>query len=339
MLAWQSATGGRIPAGAQAAGYDSGDGGPLYVARANIAGCGLVLGKVRPGFGAAYFPYGGQELSSDSYQVLMNPNAYPNGFCTPGSGKGPWKTPQNPVNLPFAPAPFGSESKGWVPPWYPGGIAYAQLTGDLQNAQASLTEFHAIKCGEEQDGTPLFAALVEYQGGLHPGKVQLALGGANISWGGAEIQGQNPYSVLCDATCGFITANPSVTGVGVPQGSYGIEGSPFDSQDWQWYIARTFELPGIQLGMVALDLTAGALFSFGGQVYQFTNYQVLSSPSGAVQWIFAENGNIPDGAIVLGADENNEPLFAAMGGVADSGFISKIRHGFKTGREPSSWGC
>lgn len=53
----------------------------------------------------------------------------------------------------------------------------------------------AVKCGEESNGEPLFAARARIHGGLHPGKVRLAFGGANIPYGGNEEKA-NPYEVL-----------------------------------------------------------------------------------------------------------------------------------------------
>ena len=66
------ATGGAIPAGAQPNGNEA-SGDPLWVAR-TVGGVsslpGVQLGKVRPGLGAALFPFGGNEVA-DQYEVLM----------------------------------------------------------------------------------------------------------------------------------------------------------------------------------------------------------------------------------------------------------------------------
>jgi hypothetical protein len=53
----------------------------------------------------------------------------------------------------------------------------------------------AVKYGEESNGEPLFAARAYIHGGLHPGKVRLAFGAANIPYGGNEEQAEN-YEVL-----------------------------------------------------------------------------------------------------------------------------------------------
>lgn len=53
----------------------------------------------------------------------------------------------------------------------------------------------AIVCGREANGTPLYAARANLNGGVHPGKVRPSFGAANIPWGGGEHK-VNPYEVL-----------------------------------------------------------------------------------------------------------------------------------------------
>ena len=69
------ASGGSIPAGAQPNGNEAPPASdPLWVARTIGGTAGLPiaqLGKVRPGFGGAFFPFGGNEVFSAEYEVLM----------------------------------------------------------------------------------------------------------------------------------------------------------------------------------------------------------------------------------------------------------------------------
>ena len=69
------ASGGSIPAGAQPNGQEAPPtSDPLWIARTigGTPGLPIVqLGKVRPGFGGAFFPFGGKEVSSVEYEVLM----------------------------------------------------------------------------------------------------------------------------------------------------------------------------------------------------------------------------------------------------------------------------
>src|ERR1700724_420587 len=79
------ATGGEIPAGAQPNGQEA-DGTPLWVARSPGATDPFFLGsiqpgKVRPGFGQALVPLGGQEIGVPDYEVLMQA-----GIWVAGSG-------------------------------------------------------------------------------------------------------------------------------------------------------------------------------------------------------------------------------------------------------------
>ena len=53
----------------------------------------------------------------------------------------------------------------------------------------------AVVVGFEADGQPLFLARAAYNGGIHQGKVRLAFGAANISWGGKEVKVAD-YEVL-----------------------------------------------------------------------------------------------------------------------------------------------
>jgi len=77
-----AAGGGAIPNGAtpQGQGWEA-DREPLWVARTipgkdAAFGNGIQLGKVRPGLGAAYFPWGGKEVQQSEYEVLVEPGAW-----------------------------------------------------------------------------------------------------------------------------------------------------------------------------------------------------------------------------------------------------------------------
>jgi hypothetical protein len=207
------------------------------VARQTVPGGGLQIGKVRPNLGAALIPYGGAEESFTTYEVLTNPTSYPAAYIPPGpSGIANW------FNTPAVVLPGFNEGNGFVPPWFPTGASYAEMSVGLSNPGNLVLEFHAIKCGQEEDGTPLFCAVVAYQGGFQPGKVRLGLGGANIGYGGSEIAGQNPYTVLCDASYGFLTIGGSYVPVNASPCGTDDNGEPL-------YIARCLSgLPGLQIG-------------------------------------------------------------------------------------------
>ncbi|CAH1179598.1 unnamed protein product [Phaedon cochleariae] len=66
---WIACSGGNIPPNALTAGQSE-DGEPLYVGRVVHDGA-LTVGKVQPGHGVCYIPYGGQELSFPDYEILV----------------------------------------------------------------------------------------------------------------------------------------------------------------------------------------------------------------------------------------------------------------------------
>ena len=320
MLDWQDANNGSIPDGAQHAGVDT-DKLPLYVARARIPGRGngWQPGKIRVGLGAAYIPFGGAEVSVDSYQVLMNPSIYFPTIAGAPEGEGYEGT-------------YPPETGGWIPPGYPGswGYAYSEFA----------TEPHAILCGQDVDGSPLFCAVVSYEG-VQPGKAGWQLGGANIGYGGDEMQGLSPYGVLCDESFGWEMGNPNAP---VPPGSVPCG---TDDDGGTLYLARAIDFhwlefnppvsepqgsTGLQLGKIRADGWGlqGACIPYAGQEHHVPNCQVLTAPSGkSLVWVEAANGEIPDGALALGCEGNGMPLFAARGFIGSALQVGKIRPGFE----------
>jgi hypothetical protein len=290
MYTWTAASDGQIPPGAAQAGTDSG-GQALYVARAGYLG-GLQIGKVRPEFGAAYIPYGGREVAVAIYEVLMDAGA--------------WYPAFDEEIL---------ETGGAVPPAYgiPPVYGYAVSTGFLS----------AVVSGFEADGTPLYAVRAEYHG-LQPGKVRLPFSGADISYGGAEVMGLNPYEVLVD---GFHAWSSGSNG-SIPAGS--VQGNlPNPGNAGTQYIARMYvnnDLgTGLQLGKVGSSTGATADIPYGGREYQVSDYEVLGA--GTFTWIAAQNGSVPDGALALGYEGDGTPLFAARADYAGGLHLGKVRPG------------
>ncbi|KAF6210032.1 hypothetical protein GE061_015787 [Apolygus lucorum] len=67
---WVPSNDGSVPPGAVQAGQD-GDGGPLFVGRAFHQG-DVIPCKVSVTHGCAYLPFGGQEVMSHNYEVLVS---------------------------------------------------------------------------------------------------------------------------------------------------------------------------------------------------------------------------------------------------------------------------
>lgn len=55
---------------------------------------------------------------------------------------------------------------------------------------------NAMIGGYEEDGSPLYIARAEHEGGHHPGKVSRALGACHFGFGGKEVA-KREYEVLC----------------------------------------------------------------------------------------------------------------------------------------------
>jgi hypothetical protein len=345
MISWSNASNGKIPSNAIPFGRDT-NGDPLYVARASIQGGGVQLGKIRVGFGAAYIPYGGSEISCPNYQVMVGEASFPTAFA-PYGPKGPAAAPNWSALVSEVCPPDQHAEHGFVPPVF-GNVANNQISAALSQyfvaAQgtpaAPVFEFSAIACGCEQDGTPLFCALVAYKGSIQPGKVRLGLGGANISYGGAEIAGITPYSILCDASYGFLPTHATDSGY-VPEGS-----TPMGTDDdgTPLYFARTLSTEGVQIGKVSPNYDGRIGYAGVEQQVNKGSYQVMiAAPNTGSITPNANNGNVPDGAIVLGCEPDGTPLFGALTGPFEGGSgpwpssatqLGKVRLGFGGARIP-----
>lgn len=68
---WHYAHDGQVPYNAVEGGNDV-NGEPIYVGRAHESG-DVIPGKIVPSHGCCYVPYGGREISHDSYEYLVRP--------------------------------------------------------------------------------------------------------------------------------------------------------------------------------------------------------------------------------------------------------------------------
>ena len=79
--------------------------------------------------------------------------------------------------------PYGGQER-WV-------SSFEVWVGRLSNNASGAWDVPSIgtpvACGNEADGTPLYAARAEYQGGLHIGKWRKDWTSAAISFGGVEV--------------------------------------------------------------------------------------------------------------------------------------------------------
>lgn len=319
---------GNIPADALPYGQE-GD-GPLYVARAFAPDGSLQPGKLGKGWGQASIPFGGDELWMAEFDVLTK------GSGAHGVVEGasayffPVWDAAPAENAPFTYAAEQGET-GLVPPCYTpllgGGL------GDFPPGTGGIgPEFGAVKCGQEADGTPLFSALVNCHGGFHPGKVRLGLAspGANVSYGGDELTGQQPYTTLCDMSYCWTDGQPNgpaVPGNAVQCGT-DDDGTPL-------FLGRTMQPgQGLQVGKVRGDCWStpdGMRYPFAGAEQWASNYQVLglTAAGESATWQAASNGHIPDGAVSVGFENDGTPIFAARAFYNGGQHCGKVRHGFQ----------
>lgn len=150
---------------------------------------------------------------------------------------------------------------------FTGVTALPIYAGDWVAASGGSVPKGATIQGNEADGTPLFLARATYQGGLHPGKVRLAFGAANIPYGGDEVKVAN-YEVFVGTAHWVTASNGKIPSSAVVVG-YEANGEPL-------YTARAAYQGGLHPGKVRLAFGA-ANIPYGGKEVKVNPYEVLVS--------------------------------------------------------------
>ena len=119
--------------------------------------------------------------------------------------------------------------------------------------------------GREADGTPLWVARASHAGGIHPGKVRLEFGAANIPYGGLEVK-ESDYDVLMEEGC-WVKASGGRVPDGAVVAGFEADGKPL-------YVARAAYNGGIHQGKVRLEFGA-ANIPWGGKEVKVADYEVL----------------------------------------------------------------
>jgi hypothetical protein len=179
----------------------------------------------------------------------------------------------------------------------------------------------ALQVGREADGSPLYAARAYYQGSLQIGKVRPGFGGALIPFGGSEVKVRD-YEVLTEQPFALLWS--PARGDAVPsnalQAGREADGAPL-------YAAKAHYNGSVQPGKVRRGF-GGALIPYGGQEVRVEEYKVLTRLAQECDWVRAQNGRVPAGAVQGGHEADGTPLYVAraryMGGVHPG----KIRKGF-----------
>ena len=66
---------------------------------------------------------------------------------------------------------------------------------------------------------------------------------------------------------------------------------------------------------------------YGGNAHDRNSYEVLvfNNENPLVEWVAAQNGDLPEGAILAGEEANGQPLYVAKASVANDVLIGKLK--------------
>ena len=137
--------------------------------------------------------------------------------------------------------------------------AEAMVNADFTLASGSLPPYANV-AGHESDGTPLYVARAEYEGGHHPGKYRSGWNAASISYGGREVWVPNYYvwtGRLSDGSPGqWVSIDAAASFDPVWCGA--------ESDLTPLYAARAYHEGSLQLGKWRKDWTLASI-PYGGQ--------------------------------------------------------------------------
>jgi|CZKU01.1.fsa_nt_gi hypothetical protein len=202
---WTDGSGDTMSSNALAFGTDGSGGPPLYPCRAYLNGNGYQLGKVRPGLGGCYIPYGGSEQIATRYQVLTGELALvTQGFsnATPPSNAlvGGYDTDNAPFYV--CQAVFNG---GYVPgktrsSWHSCDVSWGGSEHFVSSYNVLVPFFKAapgtiFQAGLDTNGSPLGICHASYQNSQQVGKY-LSYGACNFGFGGHEVSLNSGYQVL-----------------------------------------------------------------------------------------------------------------------------------------------
>jgi hypothetical protein len=217
---WEAASFGAVPANAVVAGFEapvppSSVGENLYFCRAQITGTDWQLGKIRPGFGACYIPYGGKEFAASKYEVLVHLSpAMPLMQVNASSGVVPFDsirggTDNDGLPLYLCTAQFaGGMHPGKLKSIFHGcdisygGIEhvianYNVLVANWLNMPPVVVADWSFPAGTDVDGSALHVCRAYVGGAIYPGKTRESWITCNFGLSGKEQTAVN-YDLLTD---------------------------------------------------------------------------------------------------------------------------------------------
>jgi hypothetical protein len=202
VAAWTDETNGAVPTNAFAFGTDGSGGSALYPCRAYVNGSGYELGKVRPGIGACYIPYNGQELQETRYQVLTSTLPWVAGSVSsapPGALVGGYDSNDAPLYV--CQAQYGG---GFVPgktrtDWNYCDVSFSGQEHHVTSFNVLFAQFKSspgtiVDAGYESNGSVL--GVCRLQGANAQVGKYLSSGACNFGYGGQEVSDTSGYQVL-----------------------------------------------------------------------------------------------------------------------------------------------
>jgi hypothetical protein len=203
--AWTEETNGAVPANALRLGSDGSSSGPgLYACRAYVNGTGYQLGKVRPGLGGCFIPYGGHEITATHYEVLTSTLPLTigtvNGTLPPFAVVGGYDSDDAPLYPCLAVYQGGFVPGKTKSNWSACDVGYGNQEHFLANYAVLLPNFTSsgstpFNAGTDADGTALGVCNANYGNGLQVGKL-LARGACNFGFASKEVSLTSGYAAL-----------------------------------------------------------------------------------------------------------------------------------------------
>lgn len=269
-----------VPIEAIVGGHES-NGTPVYVCQGGwTLGLGVHPGRFRSGFSGCDFGYGGREIFSPAFNVLVSSwqtaawgyipsNAHPGGEER-GFGASLYYCR---ASLPDGSLQLGKIEHGFSGchvPYYGQErvLSYYQVLVDLTppmplstvSASNGSVPFGALRGGTDVYGEPLYLCVAYYNGGRHPGKLRREYGACYISYGGSEVPVSN-YTVL---TPGWLWTQWDL---GFPTGK---------EEQRNLYSCRVYIGGGIQPGKYLSDISHCNFGWNGVEQSVATGFEVLS---------------------------------------------------------------
>lgn len=164
-----------------------------------------------------------------------------------------------------------------------------------------------------ENGFTTFLCRAQFNGGTQVGRVSPALGGCRFEFGRSGQVADN-YETL---TRGFFGQWIPAEGASIPNGALRIG----TEAGQEMFACRAYHAPSnaIVPGKIRRDFTAGCAIEQNGSSFNIASYEVLRNA-----WTTAPaDGQIPAGALQIGAEATGHPLYSCRGQIGGESVIGK----------------